>query len=59
MLIAKGIFYTARKSVSIQNLVSNYNKALDCQTWGHISRNDIICSKTSGGLSQYHASNYS
>lgn len=31
------MFCTARKSVSIQNSVSNYNKALGCQMWDHIS----------------------
>lgn len=35
------MFCTARKSVSIQNSVSNYNKALGCQIWDHISRNDV------------------
>lgn len=40
-LIVNGMFCTARESVSIQNSVSNCNKALGCQTWDHISRNDV------------------
>lgn len=40
-MIVNGMFCTARKSVSIQNSVSNYNKALGCQIWDHISRNDV------------------
>lgn len=36
------MYCTARKSFSVQNSVSNDNKALGCQMWDHISRNDVI-----------------